>query len=70
MLQICPEARPLQRVPPGDPDALARALENVLHDARRAAEMGRLGRARIEREASWDMVAATVEKTYLEITRA
>jgi glycosyltransferase involved in cell wall biosynthesis len=37
-------------VPPGDPDALERALEKILQDPGRAAAMGRSGRARIEQE--------------------
>jgi D-inositol-3-phosphate glycosyltransferase len=39
-------------VPPGDADALAAALAELLADPARAAEMGRAGRARFEQRFS------------------
>jgi glycosyltransferase involved in cell wall biosynthesis len=36
-------------VPPGDPDALARAIVDLLRDAGKRAEMGRLGHERVKR---------------------
>jgi glycosyltransferase involved in cell wall biosynthesis len=41
-------------VPPGDPDALRRAIERLLNNPEEAARMGRAGRKRVEREMSLD----------------
>ena len=44
-------------VPPKDPGALADALGALSDDPARAAEMGRNGRSRVEREFTWEKVA-------------
>ena len=38
---------------PNDPDAFARAIDELLDDAARRRRMGELGRRRVERELSW-----------------
>jgi glycosyltransferase involved in cell wall biosynthesis len=40
-------------VPPDDPVALARAIDDLLNDDARRAEMGRVGRDRVTTELSW-----------------
>ncbi len=40
--------------PPNDPEALARVVDALLDDPDRRAAMGAIGRARIERELSWE----------------
>lgn len=53
---------------PTNPDVfvadLARTLTEVLSDPVRAAEMGREGRLRAEREFSWDTIAARTREIY------
>jgi glycosyltransferase involved in cell wall biosynthesis len=39
--------------PPNDTDAFARAIVELLNDPEQRAEMGRLGRERVERELAW-----------------
>lgn len=53
-----------RHVPPGDPAALARALEEVLGSPELRMEMGRYNRAYIEREFSWDRVIDRLESIY------
>jgi glycosyltransferase involved in cell wall biosynthesis len=48
-------------VPPGDPDALARALEAMLADPEVAAAMGARGHEAATGARSWDAVAARLE---------
>jgi glycosyltransferase involved in cell wall biosynthesis len=48
-------------VPPGDPDALARALEVMLADPEAAAAMGARGHEAATGARSWDAVAARLE---------
>jgi alpha-maltose-1-phosphate synthase len=55
-------------VPPGDPAALADAINALLADAHRAAQMGRLGRARAETEFGWAGIAAQTAAFYAELT--
>ena len=55
-------------VPPGDPAALAHAINVLVTDRRRAAEMGRLGRARAVAEFGWASVAARTADLYAELT--
>lgn len=55
-------------VPPGDPDALAGALERVLADAQLAGRLGAAGRARAERYR-WDVVVPEVEEAYRDALR-
>ena len=56
---------------PLDPDLfvadLARILTEVLSDPARAAEMGRAGRIRAEREFSWDTIAVRTREIYASL---
>jgi len=54
-------------VPPDDPPALARAINELVTDGRRAAEMGRLGRKRAVAEFSWGSIAAQTAALYAEL---
>ena len=54
-------------VPPGDPALLAAALNALVADPGRAAEMGRLGRARAEAEFGWSGIAAQTAALYAEL---
>ncbi|HEY2191658.1 MAG TPA: glycosyltransferase [Actinomycetospora sp.] len=54
-------------VPPGDPDAAARALGALLADPARAARLGRAGRARAEAHYGWDRVAAATAAVYRDV---
>ena len=56
-------------VPPGDPAALAAALERVLADPSRAREMGEAGRERARRY-DWPTVAAEIEEVYAHAIEA
>ncbi len=56
-------------VPPGDPDALAEALERLLADPAGARAMGARGRAWVSAGALWSHVGARVERA-LERARA
>jgi glycosyltransferase involved in cell wall biosynthesis len=51
-------------VPPGDPVALAEALELILGDPARARTMGARGRARVFASGLWSHVAARLERTF------
>ncbi len=55
-------------VPPGDPAALTRALNELVSDPKRAAEMGRLGRERAVAEFGWNRVAEQTAALYTELT--
>ena len=55
-------------VPPGEPAALADAINVLLADEHRAAQMGRLGRVRAETQFGWDTVAAQTVALYAELT--
>jgi glycosyltransferase involved in cell wall biosynthesis len=48
-------------VPPGDPDALARALERVISDPGLAERLGAEGRRRVLSNSSWETVAERLE---------
>lgn len=50
-------------VPPGDPVALADALERLLADPARARAMGARGRARVFASGLWSHVAVRLERT-------
>ena len=54
-------------VPPGDPDALAAALNALLRDRDRAAAMGARGRARAAAEFDWTAIAAQTVALYREL---
>ncbi|HEX4659842.1 MAG TPA: glycogen synthase [Streptosporangiaceae bacterium] len=56
-------------VPPGDPAALARAINALANDERRAAEMGRLGRKRAVADFGWDSIAGQTAALYAELAR-
>jgi len=54
-------------VPPGDPAALARAINALLADPPLAEDMGWMGRARAEAEFSWPGIAAQTAALYAEL---
>jgi starch synthase len=54
-------------VPPGDPAALAEAINVLVGDAERAAAMGRAGRGRAVAEFGWPQVAAQTVALYEEL---
>jgi alpha-maltose-1-phosphate synthase len=51
-------------VPPEDPDALARAINELVADPARAARMGEAGRTRAVDEFGWDRVAEKTAALY------
>ncbi len=51
-------------VPPGEPEALAEALNRVLGDRDLARSMGTKGRRRVEERFSWDSIAAKTKEMY------
>jgi glycosyltransferase involved in cell wall biosynthesis len=51
-------------VPEGRPDLLAAALDRLLADPPQARAWGRAGRAKAERELTWDAVAARYREGY------
>jgi alpha-maltose-1-phosphate synthase len=57
-------------VPPADAPALARAINTLATDERRAAEMGRLGRKRAAADFGWDSIAAQTAGLYAELAAA
>jgi starch synthase len=52
---------------PGDPDALARAINALVTDRQRAARMGKLGRERAAAEFSWPAIARQTAELYAEL---
>jgi glycogen synthase len=56
-------------VPPGDPGALAEALNYVLRDRAMASQMGLAGRSRVEEHFSWTSIAARTRQLYEELLR-
>jgi starch synthase len=56
-------------VPPGDPAALADALNTLVRDTGRAAAMGQLGRKRAIAEFGWQALAAQTVALYAEFAR-
>jgi SAM-dependent methyltransferase len=54
-------------VPPGDPEALARAITDLLGDPERRRAMGEAGRARFLREYTADVMAERVEAFYRRV---
>src|SRR5258706_11552929 len=54
-------------VPPGDPAALARAINALAADERRGAAMGRLGRERAAADFGWDSIATQTAALYAEL---
>jgi len=61
---VTPEAAVL--VPPGDADALAAAVVDVLADEERRVEMGRAGREHALASYAWDDIARRLEGVYEE----
>jgi len=55
-------------VPPGDPAALARAINTLVDDDALAARCGAAARARIECEFSHDVMARRVLRVYERVT--
>lgn len=54
-------------VPPGDPGALAGAIEGLLGDPRRAARLAAAGRARVEAECNLDAYVAELRAVLAEV---
>jgi alpha-maltose-1-phosphate synthase len=54
-------------VPPGDPGALAAAINALISDQARAAQLGARGRARAAAEFSWTAIAATTAGLYASL---
>jgi glycosyltransferase involved in cell wall biosynthesis len=54
-------------VPPGDPAALADAIEQITSDDAARAYMGRHGRARVTERYDWRQIAAQLERLYHEL---
>jgi glycosyltransferase involved in cell wall biosynthesis len=54
-------------VPRRDPEALARAMAELLNDRERSAEMGRRGRERRAREFDIDVMVGNIESLYLDL---
>jgi glycosyltransferase involved in cell wall biosynthesis len=57
-------------VPPGDPEALAGALERLLADRELAERLGAEGRRRMTTASSWDTVAEKVEAELASLPRS
>jgi glycosyltransferase involved in cell wall biosynthesis len=55
------------KVPPGDAEALANALRNVLSSPQRRREMGRLNRQVVEEKYQWEKVIDRLENVYYEL---
>lgn len=56
-------------VPPGDADALAKAITACIADPVRTAAMGVAGRARLEREFSWPVIVERLTDVYQQVIR-
>jgi phosphatidylinositol alpha-mannosyltransferase len=54
-------------VPPGDVDALAAAVVDLLGDEARRVEMGRAARAHALASFDWDEIAGRLEEIYVEV---
>jgi starch synthase len=54
-------------VPPGDPDALARAINELVAAPERAQMMGEAGRRRAIDEFGWDRIAEQTARLYLSL---
>jgi glycosyltransferase involved in cell wall biosynthesis len=57
-------------VPPGDHRALASAVEGLLKNPARAAELGRAGLARVQQKFTWRRAAEKTVAAYHEVIRA
>ncbi len=56
-------------VPPDDPAALAKALNDLVRDPARAAAYGQAGRQRAVAEFSWQSIAAQTAQLYAELVK-
>jgi D-inositol-3-phosphate glycosyltransferase len=56
-------------VPPRDPAAIARAIEQIVDHPDASAALGRAGRRRVCRLYSWDRVAAETTRVYADALR-
>jgi glycosyltransferase involved in cell wall biosynthesis len=56
-------------VPPGDPDALAAAIERLLKDPIRAREMGECGRRAVAEQYSWSTQSERLLSLYAAVTQ-
>lgn len=65
--ELAERHRAAELVPPGDPDALARALNGLVGDERRRAELADAAQAAAEGEYSWDAVASQTLSLYEEL---
>ncbi|GGS61731.1 hypothetical protein GCM10010156_20520 [Planobispora rosea] len=54
-------------VPPGDPEALAKAIAGLRDDPRRRALMGEAGRAEVAAKRTWSRIAETYRDLYRSI---
>ncbi|MCL5105172.1 MAG: glycosyltransferase family 4 protein [Armatimonadetes bacterium] len=60
MPEIIEDGRTGRVVPPGDPDALAAAILDLLSDPKRLAEMGEASRRRVSKHFTWEHTAARI----------
>jgi alpha-maltose-1-phosphate synthase len=65
--EVVADAKTGLLVPPGDPAALAEAINALLADPALAEEMGRIGRSRAEAEFGWPGIAAQTAALYAEL---
>ena len=56
-------------VPPGDPAALARAIERLAGDPALAARLGKAGQRRVQQDFSWPAIVAKWEACYAAAIR-
>jgi glycosyltransferase involved in cell wall biosynthesis len=56
-------------VPPRDPAAIARAIEQLVDHPEESAALGRAGRRRVRSLYSWDRVAAETARIYTDALR-
>jgi starch synthase len=64
ILEVVEDGRTGVLVPPGQPDALAEALNRLLAEPARARSMGQAGRQRVEAHFSWAAIAERTEQVY------
>lgn len=54
-------------VEPGDPPALAKAIEHILRDDEARLTMGRQGRAKVQGRYAWEQIGARLEAIYRDV---
>jgi glycosyltransferase involved in cell wall biosynthesis len=57
-------------VPPGDPAAMAAAIRRLIDDPAKRLALGEAGRARVERDFTWDNVARAYEAVFEGVRHA